>query len=64
MRDAAEIVPLLVTKQRAAQLLGISLRSVGYLLANKRLPKRRIGGRVLIPYAALLKFSRSDHPTK
>jgi len=53
---------LLVSREEAAQLLSISQRGLDYLIANRRLPIRRIGGRVLIPVADLRKYARGDHP--
>jgi len=53
---------LLLSKREAANALGISIRSVEYLIGNKELPNRRIGRRVLIPASALENFSRRDHP--
>jgi excisionase family DNA binding protein len=53
---------LLVSRDEAAQLLSISQRGLDYLIANQRLPTRRIGGRVLIPMAELRKYVRGDHP--
>ena len=55
---------LLVSRDEAAQLLSISQRGLDYLIANRRLPTRRIGGRVLIPVADLLKYARGDHPER
>jgi excisionase family DNA binding protein len=52
---------LLVSREEAAQLLSISPRGLDYLIANRRLPTRRIGGRVLIPVADLRKYARGDH---
>ena len=55
---------LLVSREEAAQLLSISQRALDYLVASKRLPVRRIGGRVLIPMADLRKYARCDHPER
>ena len=44
---------LLVGRQEAAQILSLSVRSVDYLLANRQLCFRRIGGRILIPVTEL-----------
>lgn len=55
---------LLVSRREAAQLLSISERGLDYLIANRRLPTRRIGGRVLIPVADLRKYARGDHPER
>jgi excisionase family DNA binding protein len=55
---------LLVSREDAAQLLSISQRGLDYLIASKRLPTRRIGGRVLIPVADLRKYAHCDHPER
>lgn len=55
---------LLVSRDEAAQLLSISQRGLDYLIANRRLPTRRIGGRVLIPVADLRRYARADHPER
>jgi len=55
---------LLVSREEAAQLLSISQRGLDYLVASKRLPTRRIGGRVLIPTADLRKYACCDHPER
>lgn len=55
---------ILVRREEAAQLLSISQRGLDYLVASKRLPTRRIGGRVLIPVADLRKYARCDHPER
>jgi excisionase family DNA binding protein len=55
---------LLVSREEAAQMLSISQRGLDYLVASKRLPTRRIGGRVLIPTADLRKYARCDHPER
>lgn len=52
---------LLVDRKRAAQYLSLSQRSLDYLVANKQLAVRRIGGRVLIPLQELKRFARADH---
>jgi excisionase family DNA binding protein len=53
---------LLVGREEAAQLLSISQRALDYLIASKRLPTRRIGGRVLIPVMDLRRYAGCDHP--
>jgi len=50
-----------LSRDEAAQVLSISQRALDYLIADRRLPTRRIGGRVLIPVADLRKFARGDH---
>ena len=54
---------LLVSREEASQMLSISQRGLDYLIANRRLPTRKIGGkRVLIPMADLNKYARGVHP--
>lgn len=55
---------ILVGRDEAAQLLSISVRGIDYLLANRRLPFRKLGGRILIPVAELRKYARIDHPDR
>jgi excisionase family DNA binding protein len=57
-----ELDPILVSRTEAAALLGISRRSLDYLIADKKLTVRRIGTRVLVPYTELKRFARADHP--
>jgi hypothetical protein len=45
-------------------MLSISQRALDYLVATKRLPARRIGGRVLIPVSDLRHYARFDHPER
>jgi len=56
-----EVQRLLHTRKESAWMLGISVRSLDYLIANKQLATRRIGGRVLIPHSELVRFARADH---
>jgi excisionase family DNA binding protein len=55
---------ILVSREEAAQLLSISVRGIDYLLSTRRLPFRKIGGRVLIPVAELRKYAQGDHPER
>ena len=65
---ARAIIPaeekLLVSRGKAAQLLSISQRGLDYLIANRKLPTRRIGGRVLVPVADLRKYAGGIIPRK
>jgi excisionase family DNA binding protein len=56
--------PLLLSKRRAAQVLGVSERTVHALITSQRLTVRRIGRRVLVAREDLLHFAQKDHPTK
>jgi hypothetical protein len=51
---------LLYSRQEAAYALGISVRSIDYMIANKLLLVRRLGGRVLIPAPEVRRASRRD----
>jgi excisionase family DNA binding protein len=53
--------PILLSKRDAAALLGVCQRTVDNFIASKELPCRRLGRRTLIPYSALVAFSRRDH---
>jgi excisionase family DNA binding protein len=52
---------ILYSRQEAAELLSLSLRSVVMLIDRGELPVRRIGRRVLVPRASLEAFARRDH---
>lgn len=54
--------PLLYTRQAAATMLSISVRSLDYMVASKLLAARRLGSRVLIPAGELRRIAREDHP--
>jgi excisionase family DNA binding protein len=54
---------LMLSKNEAAEMISVSVRTIENLIANKELPVRRIGKRVLIPYRCLVEFSRHDHQT-
>jgi len=64
--SAIDRVPevLAMSKVEAAQMLGVSVRTVDRLIALKELPVRRLGRRVLIPRNSLQTLLRVDHPTK
>jgi excisionase family DNA binding protein len=55
---------LLVNREEVAEMLSISVRAIGYLIATKRLSTRRIGTRVLIPIEDVCKFARADYPER
>jgi hypothetical protein len=56
-----EVQRLLHPRKEAAWMLAMSVRSLDYLIANKQLATRRIGGRVMIPHGELVRFARADH---
>jgi excisionase family DNA binding protein len=65
--NSIEIIPtvpprLLYPKAEAAILLGISERSIDYLISTGRLATKRIGKRNLVPADELRRFVRADRP--
>lgn len=54
---------LLLTKKQAASALGISIRSVEYLLASRRLEGRRLGRRRLVTRRSVERLARADVPS-
>jgi hypothetical protein len=59
----SSVNPLLVGQKRASELLGVSPRMVGYLIANGDLATCRIGRRTLVRCSSLTAFVRRDHPS-
>jgi hypothetical protein len=55
---------LLFPQKEAAIKLGVSMRTVGTLLASGLLKSTLIGGRRLVSLIDLQKFARSDHPDR
>jgi excisionase family DNA binding protein len=54
---AQRIDPVLVTKERAAQLLSVDSDTIDRLIRQGDLPTKLVGPRLLIPYRALLVFA-------
>jgi hypothetical protein len=52
---------MLYSRTEAARQLSISVRSLDYLKAGKELETRRIGKKVLIPHASLVRYSQGNH---
>ena len=52
---------LLYSRKEAAYALGVSLRTIDYMIANKRLAFRKFGGKILIPVNEVRRVSRMDH---
>ena len=62
LERTSELIAL--SKQEAALMLRVSLRTIDRLIALKELQVRRLGRRVLIPRTALESFMHKDHPTQ
>lgn len=52
---------LLYDRKEAARQLSISVRSVDYYLAQRKFDTRRIGKKVLITHASLVRFAQQNH---
>ncbi len=52
---------ILYDRKSAAYVLSICVRSLDYLLANKKIRFRRIGRKVLIPATELRRYAAGDH---
>lgn len=50
------------SREEAAEMLGISLRTMDRLIAQKDIPVRRIGRRVLIGWDDLTRAAKKSHP--
>jgi excisionase family DNA binding protein len=58
---------LLLSKQEAARMLGVSIRSLEHLISRQEIPTRKIGRRVLIMRSAVESFAKgqdSDHTSE
>jgi hypothetical protein len=51
---------LLYSRAESAYLLSLSIRAIDYGIANGTIRVRRIGGRILVPHAELLRLARTD----
>jgi hypothetical protein len=57
-----DVIKLLYSRAESAHSLGLSKRSIDYLIAMRKLATRRIGSRVLIPFSELRRFAAGNHP--
>ncbi len=53
---------LAVNRVEAAQMLGVSVRTLDTMLARKEIRGRRIGRRIVFPLEELRRFLGKDHP--
>lgn len=60
MRYLLRMDTLLLSKQEAARLLGLSIRGLEHLISRKEIPVRRIGRRVLIARSAVESFAKAQ----
>jgi hypothetical protein len=53
----------LYDRKEAARQISISVRSLDYLIAGKQISIRRIGSRILIPHAELVRLATTTKVT-
>lgn len=53
------LLPILISKASAAAMLGISTRSIDYLIKGKKLETKRLGRRVLIVFTSLKRLGQA-----
>ena len=56
------IEKFLFSREEAAFALGLSIRSIDYLVADRRLDHRKNSGRILIPRESLRRYAAAHHP--
>ena len=63
--SAVLLIPdkLLFDRREVVALTGLSLRFVDLLIADGTLPVKRVGARVLVPRAELLRFAGVEEPS-
>jgi hypothetical protein len=63
MQERTSVVEkFLFARKEAAFSLGLSIRSIDYLIAKEELATRRIGKKVLVTRESLRLFARGNHP--
>lgn len=58
-----EAARLLYDRKEAARQLSISPRALDYIIAAKELDTRRIGRKVLVTHASLVRYASGNHYT-
>jgi hypothetical protein len=58
-----EAARLLYDRKEAARQLSISIRGLDYIIAAKELDTRRIGRKVLVTHASLVRYASGSHYT-
>jgi hypothetical protein len=58
-----EAARLLYDRKEAARQLSINVRGLDYIIAAKELDTRRIGRKVLVTHASLVRYASGNHYT-
>ena len=59
--DRPPLTKLLYDRKAAAYVLSVSVRSLDYLVANKKLNTVKLGSKVMFGHGELVRFSRANH---
>jgi hypothetical protein len=59
--NADEGPRMLYDRKEAARQISVSIRSLDYLIAGKKLETRRIGKKVLVTHASLKRYAAGNH---
>jgi excisionase family DNA binding protein len=62
LRYLVRMDALLLSKQEAARMLGVSIRSLEHLISRQEIPTRKIGRRVLVARSAVETFATAQSP--
>ena len=52
---------MLYDRKEAARQLSVSVRTIDYIIQGKQLETRRIGKKVLITHASLVRYAQGNH---
>ena len=58
------VASILIGRKQSATALGVSLRTLDYLIAQKQLEARRLGRRVLVVRKSLERFAAVNRPER
>lgn len=58
--DLSQIAKLKYNKKEAAYALGVSVRTIEHLLANKKLRTHKVGAKVLIPAEDIRRIAKLE----
>ena len=58
------IQPIFFTRENAATMLSLSIRTLDKLILNGELAVKRVGRKILVSSSELKQFSRRDHATQ
>ncbi len=63
-QDRTCLEKLRYDRRSAAEALSISIRTLDYRISSGQIRIRRDGNKVLIPHSELVRYARTDHPSR